>query len=54
MDDIETQVLGWLRSGSEDAADIVNLPWNVSEIGDATYVAEHPKMPFTIVVAFSD
>ncbi|NJE30105.1 DNA-binding protein [Thermococcus sp. 18S1] len=54
MDDIEAQVLEWLRSGSEDAEDIVDLPWNVSEIGEATYVAEHPKMPFTLVVAFSD
>ncbi len=29
MVDIEAQVLEWLRSGSEDAADIVDLPWEV-------------------------
>ena len=54
MNDIEAQVLEWLRSGSEDAADIVDLPWEVREVEEGMYVAEHPKMPFTLVVMFSN
>ncbi|ASA78433.1 DNA-binding protein [Thermococcus sp. 5-4] len=54
MTDIETQVLEWLRSGSEDAADIVDLPWEVKAVDKSMYVAEHPKMPFTLVIMFSD
>ncbi len=54
MTDIETQILEWLRTGSEDAEDIVDLPWEVKDVGDNTYVAEHPKMPFTLVVMFTD
>ncbi|ASJ08165.1 DNA-binding protein [Thermococcus siculi] len=54
MSDIEAQILEWLRSGSEDAADIVDLPWDVKQIEEGMYVAEHPKMPFTLVVMFSD
>ncbi|ASJ05505.1 DNA-binding protein [Thermococcus barossii] len=54
MTDIETQVLEWLRTGREDAADIVDLPWEVKAVDESMYVAEHPKMPFTLVVMFSD
>ncbi|NJE01989.1 DNA-binding protein [Thermococcus sp. JdF3] len=54
MDDIETQILEWLRTGREDAADIVDLPWDVKAVDESVYVAEHPKMPFTLVVMFSD
>jgi hypothetical protein len=53
MSDIETQILEWLRTGSEDAEDIVDLPWEIKDMGDGTYVAEHPKMPFTLVVMFT-
>jgi len=54
VNDIETQVLEWLRTGSEDAADIVDLPWDVKEVERGMYIAEHPKMPFTLVVMFSN
>jgi len=52
--DIETPVLEWLRSGSEDAADTVGLPWEVKAVDKSMYVAEHLKMPFTLVIMFSD
>jgi len=53
MDDLRSMVLEWLRSGSEDAVDIVDLPWEVKEVDENTYVAEHPKMPFTLIVHFT-
>nr|WP_240922828.1 DNA-binding protein [Thermococcus sp. Bubb.Bath] len=43
-----------MRSGSEGAEDIVDLPWNVKEAGENRYVAEHPKIPFLLNVLFMD
>ncbi|WP_297463955.1 DNA-binding protein [Thermococcus sp.] len=54
MDDVKAKVLEWLRSGSDTARDIVDLPWNVREIQPNTYVAEHPRMPFSLLVTFSE
>ena len=47
-------VLEWLRSGRDDAEDIVDLPWEVKKVGENHYVAEHPKIPFTLNVVFAD
>ncbi|AEK73335.1 hypothetical protein GQS_07185 [Thermococcus sp. 4557] len=54
MDDIEARVLGWLKAGDDAAEDIVDLPWSVKEIQPNTYVAEHPRMPFSLLVVFSE
>ncbi|QDA32202.1 DNA-binding protein [Thermococcus indicus] len=54
MDDIEVQVLEWLKAGDDTAEDIVDLPWSVKEIQPNTYVAEHPRMPFSLLVVFSE
>lgn len=48
------QVLEWLRTGNDDAEDIVDLPWNVKKVGENHYVAEHPKIPFLLNVLFMD
>jgi len=45
LDDIEK----WLKEGTEDAQDLVDLPWNV-EREDNTLVAQHPKIPFILNV----
>ncbi len=45
LDDIEK----WLKEGSEDAQDLVDLPWNV-ERDNNTLVAQHPKIPFILNV----
>jgi len=49
-----TQVLEWLKAGNDDAEDIVDLPWNVKQVGENHYVAEHPKIPFSLNVLFMD
>ncbi|WP_148883134.1 DNA-binding protein [Thermococcus aciditolerans] len=54
MDNIEARVLGWLKAGDDTAEDIVDLPWSVKEIQPNTYVAEHPRMPFSLLVVFSE
>ncbi len=54
MDEIETKVLEWLRNGNDTAQDIVDLPWSVKEVQPNTYVAEHPRMPFSLMVMFSE
>ncbi|NJE01990.1 DNA-binding protein [Thermococcus sp. JdF3] len=54
MDDIEVRVLGWLKAGDDTAEDIVDLPWSVKAIQPNTYVAEHPRMPFSLLVVFSE
>ncbi|NJE30106.1 DNA-binding protein [Thermococcus sp. 18S1] len=54
MDDMEARVLGWLKAGDDTAEDIVDLPWSVKEIQPNTYVAEHPRMPFSLLVVFSE
>ncbi|WP_297477240.1 DNA-binding protein [Thermococcus sp.] len=53
MVDIREQVIEWLKSGREDAADIVNLPWEVKQVEENLYIAEHPKMPFTLILRFT-
>ena len=53
MVDVKEQVIGWLKSGREDAADIVDLPWEVKQVDENIYIAEHPKMPFTLIVRFT-
>ena len=53
MADVENQLLEWLREGSEDAVDIVDLPWEVKMVSEGTYLAEHPKMPFKLLVYFT-
>jgi uncharacterized coiled-coil protein SlyX len=49
-----TQVLEWLKAGNDDAEDIVDLPWNLKQVGENHYVAEHPKIPFSLNVLFMD
>jgi len=51
---LKENVLEWLKAGSDDATDIVDLPWSIKEIKENYYVAEHPKMPFLLNVVFSD
>ncbi len=53
-DVIKEQIIEWLKSGSEGAEDIVDLPWNVKEEGENYYVAEHPKIPFILNVLLMD
>ncbi|WP_456367939.1 DNA-binding protein [Thermococcus sp.] len=48
------EVLEWLKAGRDDAEDIVDLPWNVKEVGKDHYIAEHPKIPFSLHVIFMD
>nr|WP_240921696.1 DNA-binding protein [Thermococcus sp. 21S9] len=43
-----------MRSGKDDANDIVDLPWEVKQLEPDLYVAEHPKMPFTLLLSFGD
>lgn len=52
--EIEKTIIEWLRSGSDDANDIVDLPWEVRQLEPGLYIAEHPKMPFTLMVSFGD
>ena len=54
MDKLEDEVLTWLRSGRDDAKDIVDLPWNVREIEPHKYLAEHPRMPFQLLLIFTE
>ena len=54
MDAVEANVLAWLTSGEENAADIVNLPWAVEEIDIGVYLAEHPSVPMRLMVKFSE
>ncbi len=54
MEGLENEVVNWLRSGRDDAKDIVDLPWNVKEIGPHKYLAEHPKMPFQLLLIFTE
>lgn len=53
MEELENEVINWLRSGRDDAKDIVDLPWNVREIEPHKYLAEHPKMPFQLLLIFT-
>lgn len=48
------KVLEWLSSGNDDANDIVDLPWTVKQLEPNLYMAEHPRMPFTLLVSFGD
>ncbi|NJE85439.1 DNA-binding protein [Thermococcus sp. CX2] len=54
MEDIENQVLSWLKEGDDAAKDIVDLPWSITNVGQGVYMAEHPRMPFTLLVMFSE
>lgn len=54
VEDIENQVLSWLRDGDDNAKDIVDLPWVIKNVGQNAYVAEHPRMPFGLIVMFSN
>ncbi len=45
LEDIEK----WLVEGSEDAQDLVDLPWKVRREGN-TIEAQHPKIPFILYV----
>ena len=54
MDNIEDRVLEWLKSGNDTARDIVDLPWTIQEVQPNTYLAEHPRMPFSLLVTFSE
>ncbi|ASJ01286.1 DNA-binding protein [Thermococcus gorgonarius] len=51
---MENPVLEWLKTGKDDAEDIVDLPWSVKQVGENHYVAEHPKIPFLLNVLFMD
>ncbi len=46
IDEIEK----WLVEGSEDAQDLVDLPWKVEREGNML-VAQHPKIPFYLYVS---
>ena len=52
--ELREQVLEWLRSGRDDAEDIVDLPWEIKTIEPGLYAAEHPKMPFTLLLSFGE
>ncbi|NJE49635.1 DNA-binding protein [Thermococcus sp. 9N3] len=52
--EIRDVVLDWLRSGKDDANDIVDLPWEVKQLEPNLYVADHPKMPFTLLLSFGE
>jgi len=52
--EVKEVVLEWLRSGNDDANDIVDLPWEVKEAGPNLYVVEHPRMPFTLLLSFGE
>ncbi len=54
MDDVESKVIEWLKSGTDSAKDIVDLPWTLRELRPRTYLAEHPRMPFSLMVVFSE
>ena len=54
MENLEGDILTWLTSGRDDAEDIVDLPWNVREIEPHKYLAEHPRMPFQLLLIFTD
>ncbi len=54
MDAVEANVLSWLTSGHEDAADIVNLPWSVHEKDIGLYSAEHPSVPIRLIMKFTE
>ena len=54
MDAVEANVLSWLTSGYEGAADIVDLPWSVREEGIGVYSAEHPSVPIRLVMKFTE
>ncbi|ASJ06191.1 DNA-binding protein [Thermococcus pacificus] len=54
MDDVEAKVLEWLKNGNDTAQDIVDLPWALQEVQPNTYLAEHPRMPFSLMVVFSE
>lgn len=53
MGEFESKVLEWLASGADDAKDIVDLPWNVQPIEKGKYLAEHPRMPFQLLLVFT-
>ncbi len=54
MDDVESKVIEWLKRGTDSAKDIVDLPWTLRELQPGTYLAEHPRMPFSLMVVFSE
>ncbi|WP_297495697.1 DNA-binding protein [Thermococcus sp.] len=43
-----------MRSGNDEANDIIDLPWAVKQLEPNLYAAEHPRMPFTLLVSFGD
>jgi len=47
-------LLNWLRSGRDDANDIVDLPWEVRAVEPNLYIAEHPRMPFSLMLSFEE
>lgn len=47
-------ILEWLRTGRDEAEDIVDLPWEIKKVGENQYIAEHPKIPFLLNVIFAD
>lgn len=48
------RILEWLRTGRDEAEDIIDLPWEVKKVGETHYVAEHPKIPFLLNIVFAD
>ena len=54
MDEVDSKVVEWLKSGTDSAKDIVDLPWTLRELQPGTYLAEHPRMPFSLMVVFSE
>lgn len=53
-DSLETQIIGWLREGRDDARDIADLPWTVTRTGPTHYLAQYPKMPFVLNLIFGE
>ncbi|WP_297480729.1 DNA-binding protein [Thermococcus sp.] len=43
-----------MRSGNDEANDIIDLPWAVKQLEPNLYAAEHQRMPFTLLVSFGD
>ncbi len=54
VEELEAQIIGWLKEGRDDAKDIVDLPWTVTRTGAGHYLAEHPKMPFVLNLVFGE
>ncbi|ACS91041.1 hypothetical protein [Thermococcus sibiricus] len=51
---ILVEVIKWLEEGSDEAKDIVDLPWSVHKRAEGLYIAEYPKIPFVLNVVITE